>query len=467
MSSRKGSVLVLVVVLLPFLMAILALAVDLGTLYSTRSQLQAAVDAAALAGASGLSAGREEAISRAIACARLNRVNGTPVELQESNVELGQWDPSTRTVIDPPGALWPSAIKVTTQAEVSFALAGIFGIHSSHASTSAVAVVGARDIMLTLDYSGSMCYDSLLMRIDRLGKPQVETALQNIWVDFVNAGAVSFPSLTRDLAIPSSTFDAQILSQLGLTGKAWPAGWGGSWSGYFNYVRQLGGPGRDRDEEPYRYHYGYLTLMNYLQDSQRGSRKTPGLAGVREQPIHAMKEAVSIFRDFMEDPKTDDRLGLAAYTYSDGTGVCEVPLTYDYDDVSSTLNDRQAAHYYEYTNIAGGMTKARQELENNGREVALKLIVLLTDGQANRPGDVTTAKQAARTEAVRAKNEGIPIVTISLGSEADTGLMQYIADTTGGVHFIVPGGSSPQDYKDQLVEVFANIAGHRPVKLVQ
>jgi Mg-chelatase subunit ChlD len=110
--------------------------------------------------------------------------------------------------------------------------------------------------------------------------------------------------------------------------------------------------------------------------------------------------------------------------------------------------------------------KARQELENNGREVALKLIVLLTDGQANYPGNGTTAKQAAKTEATRAKNDGFPIVTISLGAEADTDLMQYIADRTGGVHFIVPGGGNPQDYEDQLVQVFANVAGHRPVKLV-
>ena len=462
MERRKGSALVLVVVLLPCVMALLALAVDVGGLYSAKSQLQAAVDAAALAGASGLSAGDEEAINRAIACAGKNTISGAPIVLQESNIRLGQWDPGSRTVIDPPMGMWNSAIKVTAHAEVKFALAGIFGMQSSQATASAVGVVGARDIMLALDYSGSMCYDSQLMRIANLGRTQVETALGNIWQDFVNAGAVSFPNLIRDVVISSNRTNQQVLSQLGLTGKAYPSHWGGSWNDYISYVRNLGSYGGTS----YRNHFGYLTLMNYLQDRQRGNNRTPGLAHVREQPIHAMKEAVEIFRDFMENPKTDDRLGLAAYTYSDGTGICEVHLTYEYDEVSSTLNDRQAGHYFDSTNIAGGMMKARQELENNGREVALKLIVLLTDGQANYPGNSAMAKQAAKTEATRAKNDGFPIVTISLGADADISLMQYIANTTGGVHFIVPGGGSPEDYKDQLVQVFANIAGHRPVKLV-
>jgi Flp pilus assembly protein TadG len=465
MGNRRGSALVLVVILLPCLMAILALAVDLGTLYTAKSQLQAAVDASALAGASGLSKGNDEAISRAIACAAKNSVNGASLALQGSNIELGQWDPGTRKIIAPPLGLWSSAVRVAAQTEVHFILAGMFGMRSSHASASAVAVVGARDIVLTLDYSGSMADDSQLPQIPKLGRQQVETALQNIWSDMVRGNHVTFPNLTRDVVI-SSTNDTQVMQQLSLSGKPWPSDWGGSWSDYFSYVRNLGSYGGTS----YKNHYGYLTLMNYLQDKQWGSTKTPDLAHVREQPITAMKEAVEIFRDFMEDPKTDDRLGLAAYTYSDGTGICEVHLTYEYNEVSSTLNDRQAGNYYDYTNIAGGMTKARQELENNGRDVALKLIVLLTDGQANwyrGRYDEFGAKSEAKSEAARAKSDGIPIVTISLGTQADTSLMQYIADTTGGVHFIVPGGSSPQAYKDQLVQVFANIAGHRPVKLVQ
>ncbi len=468
MSKRKGSTLVLVVILLPFLMALLALAVDLGGLYTAKSQLQAAADAAALAGAGGLTISEDEAIARATGCAAQNRVNGTAVALQTTDIVIGMWDEETQAIVDPPAGSWPCAIKVTTRAEVKFALAGILGVHATPAAASAVAIVGARDIMLTLDYSGSMCYDSQLARIDRLGKTQVERMLENIWQDMVNGNHVSFPSLVRDVTISSSRTDAQVLSQLGLTGKAYPSDWGGSWRSYFSYVRQLGyGPGSDPDMFAYRNHYGYLTLMNYLQDRQRGNSKTPDLAKVREQPIHAMKEAVGIFRDFMENPPTDDRLGLAAYTYSDGTGVCEVQLTYDYDEVSTTLDARQAAHYFENTNIAGGMAKARVELVNNGREGALQVMVLLTDGQANYPGGTMSAKAAAKAEAVRAKNSGIPIITISLGAEADTDLMQYIADTTGGVHFIIPGGSSPQDYEDQLSEVFRGIAGSRPLKLVR
>ena len=51
-SLQKGSLLVLVAVLLPILFACAGLAMDLGSIYSYKSNLQNAVDSAALAGAS-------------------------------------------------------------------------------------------------------------------------------------------------------------------------------------------------------------------------------------------------------------------------------------------------------------------------------------------------------------------------------------------------------------------------------
>ncbi|WP_305041470.1 pilus assembly protein TadG-related protein, partial [Geoalkalibacter sp.] len=49
--GEKGAVAVLVAVLLMFLIGMVALVVDVGYLYATRSELQNAADAAALAGA--------------------------------------------------------------------------------------------------------------------------------------------------------------------------------------------------------------------------------------------------------------------------------------------------------------------------------------------------------------------------------------------------------------------------------
>jgi hypothetical protein len=59
--NQKGSVLLLMVITIPFLFALSALAVDIGALYSQRAHMQNIADAAALAGASQLVIGQAEA----------------------------------------------------------------------------------------------------------------------------------------------------------------------------------------------------------------------------------------------------------------------------------------------------------------------------------------------------------------------------------------------------------------------
>ena len=44
--------------------------------------------------------------------------------------------------------------------------------------------------------------------------------------------------------------------------------------------------------------------------------------------------------------------------------------------------------------------------------------------------------------------------------------MESIADITGGVPVNVPGGQSVAAYKDDLNAIFVEIAGHRPLRLV-
>ena len=91
--------------------------------------------------------------------------------------------------------------------------------------------------------------------------------------------------------------------------------------------------------------------------------------------------------------------------------------------------------------------------------------MLLTDGQANYP-DPWTAKDLARAQAQQAANNNIQIITICLGADADTDLMQDIADITNGACFVIPGGHSVDEYKQQLDDIFARIADRRPLKLV-
>src|SRR5690606_31704654 len=102
-----------------------------------------------------------------------------------------------------------------------------------------------------------------------------------------------------------------------------------------------------------------------------------------------------------------------------------------------------------------------QALQNGARPSAQKMIVLMTDGQANLPVNEAYGKQYALQEAQQCKQHRIPVVTISLGADADAKLMQQIADITGGVHFNIPGGQSVSDYEEQLKDVFRRVAGDR------
>ncbi len=217
----------------------------------------------------------------------------------------------------------------------------------------------------------------------------------------------------------------------------------------------------------YRNKYGFLTLVNYWLSTRPKASETPDLWKTSEQPVTAVKDALAVFLAYLQQVKTDDRVGLVIYTYSDGTARLESGLTNDYQLVESTARARQAGHYDPYTNIGAGMQKARLELEKNGRPGALRMIVLMTDGLANRPGSTSTAQKLVLSEASQAASESFPVVAISLGSGADTSIMQQVADQTAGVHFNIPGGKSVSTYEEDLKKVFRKIADDRPLQLVQ
>lgn len=107
------------------------------------------------------------------------------------------------------------------------------------------------------------------------------------------------------------------------------------------------------------------------------------------------------------------------------------------------------------------MRNSRQELERQARPKALQMLILMTDGQANRSSISASPSQFSIDEAYLAKASGIKIMTISLGAKADTGLMQQFADITGGEHFNVPGGASVATYAQDLKRIFGKIAADR------
>ena len=259
---------------------------------------------------------------------------------------------------------------------------------------------------------------------------------------------------------------------LGLTGVPYPYS-DANWDDFIEYCRSHSSsmPWYDRDvySAGYRRQFGILLLINFWNKNKPHHWQTPDLWQASTQPMTAVKDAVDLFVEHVQEVNTHDRIGLAVYNAEDGEGQLEAALTYDFESVKSVSRQRQAGHYHSMTNIGAGMHVAREQLEAEGRQGALKMIVLLTDGNANWVNgqyNSTLADEYVIDEAHLAADKGFPIVTISLGAGADTSLMQEVAEISDGNHFVVPGGQTVEEYSEELLEVFRVIAGARPVQLV-
>jgi hypothetical protein len=238
---------------------------------------------------------------------------------------------------------------------------------------------------------------------------------------------------------------------------------GGSWDDYIDYVKNNSTLGR----HGYRRKYGILTWIDYLQSQHPSHADSPGLWRTSEQPLTAVKDAVDLFLAYIQDKSPDDQVAFSLYSSGDNTAILESGLTRDFAAVANLVRRRQAGHYVGGTNIYDGLRLARQELQNNARVGAQKLIVLMTDGYANLPGNAATARSLVLSEAQAAADAGIKIIAIALGSDADTALMEEVASISGGASFIIPGGSSVSEYEEELKEVFREVAADRPLELVQ
>lgn len=455
--DRRGAITVLAAVMMVLLMTMLAFAIDMGYITNTHVELKRAVDAGALAGAGELVAGKAKAKEQAYDFVSRNSVAAAVLEPSDVEVYLGEWDADTRTFQETSSQ--PSAIRVVaTRKEASFFFAKVLGHDTFDICEESIATYQPRDIMVVLDYSGSMNDDSEFRHMGRLGRKAIEDNLLQIYNEL---GPPTYGSMTWTPQYISSTNYNTIRNTLGLNGVSYPYP-SGSWSDYFKYVQQ----DYDVKNAGYRKKYGYMTLVNYWLERKPMYSQTPDLWKTSEQPITALKNAVTLFLDYVSLADLDDRVGLSVYTSRNGTAVLEHELSYDYSDIDYISRHRQAGHYHTMTNIGDGIRNAREHLQAEGRNGAYKMIVLMTDGKANRPSGVNPEWYALQ-QAEIAGDAGIPVLTISLGADADKDLMDGIAQRTKGIHFSIPGGQTVEEYEDDLKDVFALIAKDRPLKLVQ
>ncbi|HHN78781.1 MAG TPA: VWA domain-containing protein [Phycisphaerales bacterium] len=465
-AQRRGTVTIWGLLSIGMLLTLAALIVDGATLYGSQADLQAAADSAALAGASALVISPDEARARAIEYASKNFAHGESVQVLPEDIVLGDWDSETRTFtpLCSGDEIYADAVRVTASlAEdhgnpVTMAFAQVFGTSQADVRASATAIYRPRDIVLVIDLSGSMSFDSQIRSVPTFGRDYIENNLHQIWTQL---GAHTYGDMGFDPVYISSDDRDTVLHQLGLDDVPYPYP-SGSWDNYIYYVQTNGVLNR----QGYRKMYGGLTFVNYLFAKRRRASQTPDLWMTSHYPLQAVKDSVDIFLDFLRDVATEDRVGLSVYTSTDGHALLESGLTDDLELIRTLTHQRQAGHYQAMTNIGAGLEVARAELDAHGRDGTLKTMILLTDGRANRPYNTSYARQYVIDEAYAAADAGYPIAAISLGAGADVDLMQDVADITGGVSFHVPGGQSVEQYEAELRQVFETIAARRPLRLV-
>jgi Flp pilus assembly protein TadG len=458
---RRGKIVVLAAFLLMFMMGMVSFGVDVGYMALTKTEIQTSTDAAALAGAGELVNGTAAAQQAALTYLAANKAGGRTLSSSNANFEFGSWNNSSHVFTVTNNS--PNALRLTTSLTQQPLFFGrVLGRNTFDTGAVSVATYQPREIALVLDYSGSMAYDSQFRNIGLIGQTAVETNIQQIYTQL---GSPTFGSLTYTPVSygNTSTTNTSIKTHFGLTNVPYPYP-GGSWDEYIDFVQT----DSYVNSAGYRCKYGYLTWVDYMLSSRYSSSETPALKNCSEQPVTALKDAVDVFLTFLGTNSTDDRVSLSIYTYSDGTAVLEQGLTHTYSNISSTCRNRQAGHYIPYTNISAGMTKGRVDLQDNARVGAARMMVLMTDGVVNRPtGNTTTDKNLVLSEAQLCANNKIPVVTICVGALADTALMQQVADITGGVAFVVPGGQPIANVQAQLEAVFVQVASDRPLQLVQ
>jgi hypothetical protein len=182
----------------------------------------------------------------------------------------------------------------------------------------------------------------------------------------------------------------------------------------------------------------------------------------------ALSIAVQRFIDALDQTPQVEHLALASYAggsngaasytscnFTSPTSQINCTLAENYSYITSAMSTLSGQKWNGRTNIAAGITSGTQALtSSSARPFAAKTMVLMSDGAANEPGGCgstgcSQAFNAAINAATQAANQDIIIHTVTYG-EANPGLMEDIAEATGGNHYIAPDEAALQDIFEEI-----------------
>jgi Flp pilus assembly protein TadG len=172
--ARKAAILPLLAVSMVALIGIIALAVDIGILAQTKSQLQSAADAAAFSGSRGLTGDTSTDNNRAavngltLSTIQASTIMGQTLQASQLTTQVGYYNydavlgkfQTIFTGSKPATENW-SAVKTSVTFSQPTSLAKFFNYSAFSATASATSVHRPRDLAIILDYSGSMRFNSI------------------------------------------------------------------------------------------------------------------------------------------------------------------------------------------------------------------------------------------------------------------------------------------------------------------
>jgi Flp pilus assembly protein TadG len=530
-NRRRGIIAVLSAALFIVMLAMIAFAVDVGYMGVVRAQLQAAADSAALAAAGASSNSREGMVQVAQAFAGYHQAGNQPIQLDAADVQFGTWDPSLAAG-DRFQALTSgmgTAVKVTVKvASIPVFFGRVFGASSVASQASAVAAVNPRDICFVVDLSSSMNDDTA----PSSGTTTHDTLIQNFYNSLfgvTGAGAPNVPynpsESTKSITGSTTTLKLSSLNtQFPYVVPAAQSANSQYWTDYFNingtsfsykkYVQFLITYGRDGPiGGTSRYSIMSVNNPNYKKHSETvgGTLFTDFPAS--EMPTHALRRAViaalQVIKErnsTISDSAYKDQVSIIAFDRKNATGDTDNvqilrSLTVDYTDAMNVAMKKiqackQSSGQDIYcTNSEGGLSLAYKLLspynaatnpQGAGREHANKVVIFLTDGNANlketedgvigqymtaHPGgwDDDYPSNAALMQSAKMQGENWYLYAVGMGLDSDQGFMNKMA-VKGGTAKDGKSYDNATDsnvYEETLKSIFQNIITNPKLRLVE
>jgi len=175
------------------------------------------------------------------------------------------------------------------------------------------------------------------------------------------------------------------------------------------------------------------------------------------EPLHTVQSAgVSLARELGDEAM----MGVIYYNTRPAIQVVLKDVSQELDDIEAGI---WALRPNGYTDIGGAIYLATNHLVASARRNP-KVIVIASDGLPNTKngryyGYTSAMRQYVRDAANYAASKKVRILSVAVGSEADTTLMKYLATATSGKYYEVVD-------EIMLADIFAEVAHVSTIRLV-